>query len=92
VKPPILLVLILPALYTWRRPNLGHMETRTLPGHVQGLAGYGLGAVPGFYDGFLGPGTESRMAMAQGNKWIRGVFLMVVWVLIARLGWNLFIP
>lgn len=34
----------------------------------------------------------SRMAMAAGNRWIRRVFLIVVWALIARLGWNLYGP
>jgi uncharacterized membrane protein YfcA len=152
VKPAILAVLVLLALYTWWRPDLGHRETKDLAGRTLGWAGFLLGTSLGFYDGLLGPGTGSllmvalivifgrdflqataaakfingmsnlgallwfaaaglvlwklalpmaacnwvggqlgsRMAMGKGNRWVRRVFLMVVWALIARLGWNLF--
>jgi uncharacterized membrane protein YfcA len=154
VKPAVLAVLavlILLALYTWWRPDLGHRETQSLAGKSLGWAGFVLGASLGFYDGLLGPGTGSllmvalivwfgrdflqataaakfingmsnlgallwfaaaglvlwklalpmaacnwlggqlgsRMALGKGNGWIRRIFLVVVWALIARLAWNL---
>lgn len=151
VKPAILIVLILLALYTWWRPDLGHRETRDRTGRAQPWAGLALGLALGFYDGLLGPGTGSllmvalivffgrdflqasaaakfingmsnlgalvwfaaaglvlwkialpmaacnwaggqlgsRMAMGHGSRWVRRLFLWVVWALIARLGWNL---
>lgn len=154
LRPVILLVLVLLALYTWWRPNLGDEAEGGIHWKGHALMGYLLGAVLGFYDGFLGPGTGSllvmalilvfgkdflqasaaakfvngmsnfgallwfamaglviwklalpmavcnlagglmgsRMAMASGNRWIRRVFLIVVWALIARLGWNLYGP
>lgn len=152
LRPVILMVLVAVAAYTWWRPNLGDKQTAGIPLRWQGLAGFGVGGLIGFYDGFLGPGTGSmlvvalilifgrdflqasaaakfvngmsnfgaligfaaaglvmwklalpmaacnlagglfgsRMAMRAGNRWIRRVFLVVVWALIARLGWNLY--
>lgn len=154
IRPVILAVLAIVALYTWLRPGLGSAPTAGIDRRMQGLAGYLLGGVLGFYDGFLGPGTGSllvvafitlfgrdflqasaaakfvnvlsnlgalvwfaaagmvmwkialpmalmnlvggllgsRMAMRSGNRWIRRVFLTVVWALIARLAWNLYGP
>jgi uncharacterized membrane protein YfcA len=154
LRPVILLVLILLAAYTGWKPDLGAKSKGGIQGRGQVWLGLVLGALLGFYDGFLGPGTGSllvmalivvfgkdflqasaaakfvngmsnfgalvafasaglviwkfalpmavcnlaggllgsRMAMASGNRWIRRVFLMVVWALIARLGWNLYGP
>lgn len=38
----------------------------------------------------LGGLIGSRTAMRAGNRWIRRVFLCVVWALIVRLGWGLY--
>jgi uncharacterized protein len=154
LRPIILLVLILLAVYTWWKPDLGARAEGGIHWKGYAFTGYALGGTLGFYDGFLGPGTGSllvmalilvfgrdflqasaaakfvngmsnfgalawfslaglviwklalpmaacnlaggllgsRMAMASGNRWIRRVFLMVVWALIARLGWNLYGP
>jgi uncharacterized membrane protein YfcA len=40
----------------------------------------------------LGGLLGSRMAMGAGNRWIRRVFLAVVYALILRLGWSLLGP
>jgi uncharacterized membrane protein YfcA len=150
VRPLILAVLCLVAVYTWWRPDLGARAAPGLGERLHAPAGILLGAALGFYDGLLGPGTGSllvvalilgfgrdflqasaaakfvngvsnfgalvwfassglvlwklalpmalcnllgglagsRMAMRAGNRWIRGVFLCVVWALILRLGWS----
>lgn len=152
LRPILLMVLMLLALYTWRRPDLGARSGGGLDARLHPLAGYLLGAALGFYDGFLGPGTGSllvaafivafgrdflqasaaakfvngmsnfgallwfglaglvlwklalpmalcnlagglagsRMAMRAGNRWIRRIFLCVVWALILRLGWGMY--
>lgn len=154
LRPGILLVLVLLAVYTGWKPELGVRAEGGLSGRRQVVMGALLGAMLGFYDGFLGPGTGSllvmaliavfgrdflqasaaakfvngmsnlgalvafavaglviwkyalpmaacnlaggllgsRMAMASGNRWIRRVFLIVAWALIARLGWHLYGP
>ena len=64
VKPAILAVLVLMAGYTWWRPQLG---VRMSAGIAENLHPWGAaltGAVIGFYDGFLGPGTGSILVLA----------------------------
>lgn len=59
LKPIILVVLIIIAIYTFIKKNLGALETKELPLNKQMLYGSGIGLVVGFYDGFFGPGTGS---------------------------------
>ncbi len=63
-KPLILFVLIAVAIYTWINNDFGklHRPTRSL--RAQRLIGAASGAVIGFYDGFLGPGTGSFLIFA----------------------------
>jgi uncharacterized membrane protein YfcA len=149
-RPLVLVLLVLVAVHTWRRPQLGrvdapHPDRRR---HLAVALGAGLGI--GFYDGVFGPGTGSflvftlvgllgygflqasatakitnlatnigalavfvphgaplwrlgllmaaanvvggwtgaRTAAARGSGFVRGVFLVVVAVLVVRLGWD----
>jgi uncharacterized membrane protein YfcA len=63
VKPAILAVLIAVAAYTWLKPDLGAARTRGMPLSWQPFGAACLGAVMGFYDGFLGPGTGSILML-----------------------------
>lgn len=63
MRPMVLVLLIIVAIYTWFKPDLGKYEN--LRHHSQrriqiaGLAG----AVIGFYDGIFGPGTGSFLML-----------------------------
>lgn len=59
LKPLILVILIVIAIYTFLKKNLGLVESKNLPINKQMLYGSGIGLVVGFYDGFFGPGTGS---------------------------------
>ena len=59
LKPTILIVLILIAVYTFFKKDLGSVQTNTLPINRQIIFGSLIGVVVGFYDGFFGPGTGS---------------------------------
>ncbi len=59
LKPLILIILIIIAVYTFLKKNLGATETKDLPIQKQMLYGSLIGLVVGFYDGFFGPGTGS---------------------------------
>lgn len=59
LKPIILVALIVIAIYTFLKKNLGSVETKTLSLTKQMIYGAGIGLVVGFYDGFFGPGTGS---------------------------------
>ncbi|MCK6648164.1 MAG: TSUP family transporter [Bacteroidia bacterium] len=59
LKPVILIILILIAIYTFIKKDLGAIQTKTLSLNKQLLYGSILGTVVGFYDGFFGPGTGS---------------------------------
>lgn len=63
LKPLILVILVLMAVYTYIKKNLGAVQTKTLPLRKQLLLGCILGLVVGFYDGFFGPGTGSFLVM-----------------------------
>jgi uncharacterized protein len=58
-KPVILLLLVVVAIYTWRRPLLGSAEKLRFDGRAHHLAAGLAGLVIGFYDGMAGPGTGS---------------------------------
>ncbi|MCK0510172.1 sulfite exporter TauE/SafE family protein [Aromatoleum buckelii] len=58
LKPVILLLLILVAIYTFMRKDFGTADATAEPQHATALALL-VGASVGFYDGFFGPGTGS---------------------------------
>lgn len=59
LRPLILLLLILVAIYTFLRRDLGTISTEPEHGRRSTAIALGIGAVIGFYDGFFGPGTGS---------------------------------
>ena len=59
LRPLILVLLILVALYTFVRKDLGTVSTEPAHGRRSVVLALGIGAVIGFYDGFFGPGTGS---------------------------------
>ena len=59
LKPVVLAALVAVLLYTIRRPSLGEVELLRLRAGAQRSVAVGGGALIGFYDGFLGPGTGS---------------------------------
>ena len=59
LKPLILIILIVIAIYTFIKKDLGAIETKELPLNKQMLYGVCIGLIVGFYDGFFGPGTGS---------------------------------
>lgn len=59
LKPLILVILILIAVYTFIKKDLGSVQTKLLPVNKQLIYGSLIGIVVGFYDGFFGPGTGS---------------------------------
>lgn len=59
VRPLILLLLILAAVYTLMRKDFGQLHRPAHSGHRELAYALVLGGVIGFYDGFFGPGTGS---------------------------------
>jgi uncharacterized protein len=59
LKPVILIILVLIAVYTFIKKDLGAIQTKTLSFGKQAFYGSILGFAVGFYDGFFGPGTGS---------------------------------
>jgi uncharacterized membrane protein YfcA len=59
LKPVILAALILIAIYTFLKKDLGSEQTKILPLGKQMIFGSILATIIGFYDGFFGPGTGS---------------------------------
>lgn len=59
VRPLILLLLILAAVYTLKRKDFGLLHRPVHAGHRELVYAVLLGGVIGFYDGFFGPGTGS---------------------------------
>jgi uncharacterized membrane protein YfcA len=59
LKPIILVILILIAVYTFIKKDLGSYQTKELNFEKQALYGILIGLIVGFYDGFFGPGTGS---------------------------------
>lgn len=59
LKPFILIILIVIAVYTFIKKDLGAIETKELSLNKQMLYGACIGLIVGFYDGFFGPGTGS---------------------------------
>ena len=72
MRPMVLVLLIIVAIYTWFKPDLGKFENlRHLPRRRVQIAAL-AGVIIGFYDGIFGPGT--------------GSFLMLI--LVASLGYD----
>lgn len=61
LKPIILFLIIVIALYTYRKKNFGHEEHIRVAPEKLGLWAAGIGAALGFYNGFIGPGTGSLL-------------------------------
>ncbi len=63
LKPIILVILILMAIYTYVKKDLGSIQTKTLTLQQQMIRGSMLALLVGFYDGFFGPGTGSFLVL-----------------------------
>lgn len=63
LKPFIFFVLIVIAIYTFKKKDFGSMASKKLPEKKKYLFGLFLGIIIGFYDGFLGPGTGSFLVL-----------------------------
>ena len=63
LKPIILVVLIVIAVYTFLKKDFGSAQTKQLTLQKQILFGCLLALLVGFYDGFFGPGTGSFFVM-----------------------------
>lgn len=61
LKPIILLLIVGIALYTFKKKDLGHEERLKVAPEKLALWAAGIGAVLGFYNGFIGPGTGSML-------------------------------
>lgn len=59
VRPLILLLLVVAAVYTLKRKDFGQFHAPAHSGHRELIYAMLLGGVIGFYDGFFGPGTGS---------------------------------
>lgn len=64
IRPLILMLLIAVFAYTLWKKDFGALHAPRLSARMQRLAGLGLGAALGFYDGFFGPGTGSFLIFA----------------------------
>jgi uncharacterized membrane protein YfcA len=63
MRPMVLVLLVIVAVYTWFKPDLGKFENlRHLPKRRVQIAAI-AGVVIGFYDGIFGPGTGSFLML-----------------------------
>ena len=63
MRPMVLVLLIVVAIYTWFKPDLGKFENlRHLPKRRVQIAAL-AGVIIGFYDGIFGPGTGSFLML-----------------------------
>lgn len=63
LKPFILIILIVIAIYTFLKKDLGTYQSKQLNWQRQMLLGSLIGTIVGFYDGFFGPGTGSFLVL-----------------------------
>ncbi|MCX6210680.1 MAG: TSUP family transporter [Bacteroidetes bacterium] len=63
LKPLVLVILVVIALYTFFKKDLGATKTKHLAINKQYLYGALIGLIVGFYDGFFGPGTGSFLVL-----------------------------
>jgi uncharacterized membrane protein YfcA len=64
MKPLLLVVLSLLAIYTYAKKNFGQHQVKDISPRTQILNAVGISFVVGFYDGFIGPGTGSFLVVA----------------------------
>jgi uncharacterized protein len=64
MKPVILIVLIMVAIYTYSKKDFGTHTERTHTSTEQLLYASTIGLLLGFYDGFIGPGAGSFLIIA----------------------------
>ncbi len=64
MKPLLLVVLIIVAIYTYTKKNFGHHTSKQYSYKKQLLYGLSISGVIGFYDGFIGPGAGSFLVLA----------------------------
>ena len=64
MKPLLLVVLILIALYTFIKKDFGSHQAKKHSAKTQVLLAVSISIVIGFYDGFIGPGTGSFFVLA----------------------------
>lgn len=63
LKPFIFFVLIIIAIYTFKKKDFGTIASKKLTENKKYIFGLLLGVIIGFYDGFLGPGTGSFLVL-----------------------------
>jgi uncharacterized membrane protein YfcA len=64
MKPLLLVILILLAIYTFIKKDFGNHQPRALSKNKTILYGIVISSCIGFYDGFIGPGTGSFLIVA----------------------------
>ncbi|HET7896172.1 MAG TPA: TSUP family transporter [Flavisolibacter sp.] len=64
MKPVILVVLTVVAIYTYTKKNFGQSEAHDLSFQAQLIRGVIISVTIGFYDGFIGPGAGSFFILA----------------------------
>lgn len=64
MKPLLLIVLILIAIYTFTKKGFGQHQERNFSSKKQLVLALLISVVIGFYDGFIGPGTGSFLVLA----------------------------
>ncbi|GHA73229.1 UPF0721 transmembrane protein [Formosimonas limnophila] len=74
LRPIMLVLMIAMVIYTFMKKDMGQSHEPRFASRGEMLAGLGLGAAIGFYDGFFGPGTGSLLAFAF-VKWFGFDFL-----------------
>src|SRR5574337_1987467 len=62
-KPFVLVLLVIVAIYTFLKKDMGLVSGKGLAGNILLIAALIVGAVLGIYDGFFGPGTGSFLIM-----------------------------
>jgi uncharacterized protein len=63
MKPILIFVLILVAIYTFFKKDFGQSISRTIPENKMLIFGILISLCIGFYDGFIGPGTGSFLVV-----------------------------
>lgn len=63
LRPLILVILIIIAIYTFLKKDLGSVKTKELSRIKLILFGSVIGFIVGFYDGFFGPGTGNFLVL-----------------------------
>lgn len=64
MKPLLLVVLSLLAVYTYAKKNFGQHQEKTISSRNQIFNAIGISFIVGLYDGFIGPGTGSFLVVA----------------------------